>query len=155
MLLNKTVKIQILWYFGSLNSTFWPWLWPEDWQQTNLGKMLSDVAGAVGIETSPLLEISNKFSSKVAASVQFRNWNATAMHFWTGCRILFSFYKRAVQGDKNYEIYTTLWMPCSFQRKDADLVAQDTDWEEEAAAAGLIQNVTYLCLSFPHIFRCI
>lgn len=35
--------------------------------------MLSDVAGTVGVETSPLLGVSNKFSSKVAASAQFLN----------------------------------------------------------------------------------
>lgn len=43
-------------------------------------------------------------------------------------------------------------MPCIFQRKDADLVARETDWEggeSAAAAAGLIQNFEYLCLSFP------
>lgn len=33
----------------------------------------------------------------------------------------------AVQDGKKYEIYPALWMPCRFQRKDADLVAQETD----------------------------
>lgn len=33
----------------------------------------------------------------------------------------------AVQGGKKNETSTVLWMSCSFQRKDVDLVAQDTD----------------------------
>lgn len=33
----------------------------------------------------------------------------------------------ALQDGKKYEIYPALWMPSRFQRKDADLVAQETD----------------------------
>ena len=64
--------------------------------------MQSDVAEAVGMQTLPLSGVSNKVSSKAAASGEVPTWIATAVHCWKEYR-LFSLYKRI-----SCEIYAAL-----------------------------------------------
>lgn len=72
----------------------------------------------MGIETSALLGVSSKFSSKVAANGQFYNYMLQLYTLERDVEFHFPSTKVfGVQGVKSMK-HTALWMPSSFQRKD-------------------------------------